>query len=105
MHDSSKNLAKANAVCSTLTRQYPSFLWELFHVKENSYNLKSKNLLELPQTKESTYAIDSLSFRGIKVAASVYQALCKNIGMGRIVYVRYVNRTFSEFVTVIIYEH
>ena len=50
-------------VYGTLTRQNPSFLWDMFHVDENSCNLRSRNWM-LPQTKTSTYGIDSLSSRG-----------------------------------------
>ena len=51
-------------VYSSLTQQNPSFLWDMFHEKDNNYNLRSKNLLMLPQTKTTTYGNDSLSFRG-----------------------------------------
>ena len=51
-------------VYSSLTQQNPSILWDMFQEKENNYNLRSKNLLMLPQTKTNTYGNDSLSFRG-----------------------------------------
>ena len=60
-----KNLQKLMLeVYNRLTQQNPSFLWNMFHEKDNNYNLRSKNLLMLPQTKTTTYGNDSLSFRG-----------------------------------------
>ena len=58
-------------VYNSLTQQNPTFLWAMLHEKDNKYNLRSntydlryKNLLMLPQTKTTTYGKDSLSFRG-----------------------------------------
>ena len=51
-------------VNSSLTKQNPSLLWDLFQEKNNDYNLKSNNLLLLPQAKTTTYGNESLSFRG-----------------------------------------
>ena len=60
-----KNLQKLMLeVYNSLTQQNPSFLWDMFHKKDNKYNLRSKNLLMLPPTKTTTYGNDSLSFRG-----------------------------------------
>ena len=78
----------------------------MFHEKDNDYNLRSKNLLMLPQSKTTTYGNDSLSFRGSilwnslpndnKTATSVcpFKSYIKD-GMGRIVVVKYVNRVFQ----------
>ena len=51
-------------VYNSLTQQNPSFLWDMFQEKINDYNLRSKNLLMLPQAKTTTYGNESLSFRG-----------------------------------------
>ena len=69
-------------VYDTLAKQNPSFLWDMFQVKDNNDNLRPKNLLMLPQTKTTNYGNRSLSFRGtilwnslpndIKIATSVY---------------------------------
>ena len=55
-----KNLQKLMLeVYNSLTQQNPSFLWDMFHEKDNKYNLRSKNLLMLPPTKTTTYGNDS----------------------------------------------
>ena len=51
-------------VYSSLMQQNPSFLWDMFQEKNNGYNLRSKNLLMLPQAKTTTYGAENLSFRG-----------------------------------------
>ena len=42
----------------------PSALSEIFPNKEIKYDLRIKNLLQVPKLKTSTYGISSLSFRG-----------------------------------------
>ena len=60
-----KNLQKLMLeVYNSLPQPNPSFLWDMFHEKDNKYNLRSKNLLMLPPTKTTTYGNDSFSFRG-----------------------------------------
>ena len=60
-----KNLQKLMVeVYNSLTQQNPSFLWDMFQEKINDYNLRSKNLLMLPQAKTTTYGNESLYFRG-----------------------------------------
>ena len=77
-----KNLKKLMVeVYSTLTQQNPSLLWDMFQEKNIDYNLRSKNLLLLPQAKATTYGNESLFIRGsilwkslpndIKIATSV----------------------------------
>ena len=100
-----KNLQKLMLeVYNSLTQQNPSFLWDMFHEKDNKYNLRSKNLLMLPPTKTTTYGNDSLSFRGSILWNSLMTRrlpppsvpsnhALKN-GMERIVAVKYVNRVF-----------
>ena len=92
-------------VYNGLTQQNPSFLWDMFHEKDNKYNSRSKDLLMLPPTKTTTYGNDSLSFRGsilwnplpndknTATSACSFKSCIKN-GMERIVVVKYVNRVF-----------
>ena len=48
-----KNLQKLIVeVYSSLTKQNPSFLWDMFQEKNNDHNLRSKNALLLPQAKQ-----------------------------------------------------
>ena len=49
-----KNLQKLMLeVYNSLTQQNPSFLWDMFHEKDNKYNLRSKNLLMLPPNQNN----------------------------------------------------
>ena len=53
-----KNLQKLMLeVYNSLTQQNPSFLCDTFYEKDNDYNLRSKNLLMLPQTKQLLMAM------------------------------------------------
>ena len=47
-----------------LKNENPSLLWNMFHEKSIQYNLRSKNLLLLPQTNTIKYGNDSTVFRG-----------------------------------------
>ena len=78
-----KNLKKLMLeVYKCLRNENPSFMWNMFHEKSIQYNLRSKNLLMLPQTNTIEYGNDSIVFRGsiswnylpneIKSQASVY---------------------------------
>ena len=42
----------------------PAVLTEFFTTKEISYDLRIKNLLQIPKVKTSSYGQSSLSFRG-----------------------------------------
>ena len=42
----------------------PAFLTKFFTTKEISYDLRIKNLLQIPKLKASSYGKNSLSFRG-----------------------------------------
>ena len=42
-------------VYDTLAKQNPSFLWDMFQVKDNNDNLRPKNLLMLLQAKTTNY--------------------------------------------------
>ena len=41
-----------------------SYLWDLFNVKQVECNLRTKNLVMLPQIKTQTYGTNSITFRG-----------------------------------------
>ena len=47
-----------------LTSKNPSFLWDLFERRPTNYNLKIKDLVQLPSTKTVKYGLNSLRFRG-----------------------------------------
>jgi len=51
-------------VFMTLNYLNPSYLWDLFNVKQVEYNLRTKNLVVLPQIKTQTYGANSITFRG-----------------------------------------
>ncbi len=51
-------------VYKCLTSGNPSFLWDLFKRKPINYNLRVKDLVQLPNTRTLRYGNDSLSFRG-----------------------------------------
>ena len=47
-----------------LNSKSPSFMWNIFQTKDVAYNLRTKNLLQLPSTNTLSYGNDLLSFRG-----------------------------------------
>ena len=47
-----------------LNSENPSFMRQNFQAKDVAYNLKTKNLQQLPSTNTMTYGNDSLSSRG-----------------------------------------
>ena len=47
-----------------LNAENPSFMWNIFQTKDVAYNLRTKNLLQLPSANTLSYGNDSLSFRG-----------------------------------------
>ena len=58
-----KNLKKLMLeVYKCLKNENPSFMWNMFHEKSIQYNLRSKNLLMLPQTNTIKYGNDSIVF-------------------------------------------
>ena len=60
-----KNLKKLMLeVYKCLKNENPSFMWNMFHENSIQYNLRSKNLLMLPQTNTIKYRNDSIVFRG-----------------------------------------
>ena len=59
-----KNLQKIMLeVFKTLNYLNSSYLWDLFNVKQVEYNLRTKNLVMLPQIKTQTYGVNSITFR------------------------------------------
>ena len=52
-------------VFNTLNYLNPSNLLDLFNVKQVEYNLKTKNLVMLPQIMTQTYGTNSIKFRDI----------------------------------------
>ena len=51
-------------VYKCLTSKNPSFLWDLFERRPTNYNLRKKELVQLPSTKTVRYGLNSLRFRG-----------------------------------------
>ena len=47
-----------------LNLKNPSFLWDLFERRPTNYNLRIKDLIQLPSTKTVRYGLNSLRFRG-----------------------------------------
>ena len=47
-----------------LTSKNPCFLWDLFERRPTHYNLRIKDLVQLPSTKTVRYGLNSLRFRG-----------------------------------------
>ena len=71
-----KNLQKLMLeVFKTLKHLNPSYLWDLFNEKQIEYNLRTKNLVMLPQIKTQKYGINSIAFRG----SILWNALSDNI--------------------------
>ena len=46
-----------------LNRKSPPFLWDLFDRRLTNYNLRIKDLIQLPNTKIVRYGLNSLRFR------------------------------------------
>ena len=60
-----KNLKKLMLeVYKCVKNENPSFMWNMFHEKSIQYNLRSKNLLMLPQTNTIKHGISGIVFRG-----------------------------------------
>ena len=54
-------------VYKCLTSGNPTFLWDFFKRKPVKYNLRVKDLVQLPDTRTLRYGNDSLAFRGSKL--------------------------------------
>ena len=50
-------------VYKCLTSKNPSFLWDLFERRPTNYNLRIKDLVQLPSAKTVRYRLNSLRFR------------------------------------------
>ena len=60
-----KNLKKLMLeIYTSLKSEKPSFMWNMLHEKSIQYNLRSKNLLMLPQTNAIKYESDRIIFEG-----------------------------------------
>ena len=60
-----KNLQKLmNEVYKSLNCQNPAFIRDLFIRKEVTYDLRSKDLLQVPKTRTVLYGLNSIVFRG-----------------------------------------
>ena len=104
-----KNLQKLMLeVFKTLNYLNPSYLWDLFSVKQVGYNLRTKNLMMLPQIKTQTYGVNSITFRGsilwnalsddIKTCDNVVAFRKKVIAWkGEVVAVNYIDKVFFAF--------
>ena len=51
-------------VYKSLNCQNPMFMWDMFKRRETTYDLRVKDLLQLPKTKTTSYGINSILFRG-----------------------------------------
>ena len=51
-------------VIKALNYLNPSYLWDLFNMKQVDYNLKTKNLVVLPQIEAQTCGANSIIFGG-----------------------------------------
>ena len=54
-------------VYKCLTSKNPSSLWDLFERRPTNYNLRKKDLVQLPSTKTIRYGLNALRFRGSMV--------------------------------------
>ena len=52
-------------VYKCISKENPSFMWNMFHEKSSQYDLRSKNLLMLPQTNTIRYGNDNVIFEKI----------------------------------------
>ena len=51
-------------VYKSLNCQNPMFMWDMFKRRETTYDLRVKDLLQLPSTNTTSYGINSILFRG-----------------------------------------
>ena len=74
-------------VYKCLKNENPSFMWNMFQEKSIQYNLRSRNLLMLPQTNTIKYGNDSIVFEAasygitflMKLKAKPPSALLRNV--------------------------
>ena len=59
----------------------PSFMWDLFHVKDSNYNLRNSNNLNVKQCRTKKYGQDSLSNYSAKLWNALPNELndCKDL--------------------------
>jgi hypothetical protein len=72
-------------VYKAVNKLSPSFMWDLFHVKDVKYNLRNCNSLCVKQCRTKKYGQDSLSNYGAKMWNSLPHELkmCKDLGTFR----------------------
>ncbi len=60
-----KNLQKLMLqIFKCLSEENPSFMWTFFERKHIKYELRTKNLLQLPKRNANTFGVNSLAFKG-----------------------------------------
>ena len=60
-----KNLQKLMLqIFKCLSEENPSFMWTFFERKHTKYELRTKNLLQLPRRSANTFGVNSLAFKG-----------------------------------------
>ena len=60
-----KNLKKLMLqIYKCLSEQNPSFMWKFFKKRDTQYELRTRNLLQTPTVKTSTFGANSLTTRG-----------------------------------------
>ena len=47
-----------------LSKEGPSFMWTFFERKHTKYELRTTNLLQIPERKTNTYGVNSFVFKG-----------------------------------------
>ena len=68
-------------VYKAVNKLSPSFMWDLFHVKDSNYNLRNSNNLNVKQCRTKKYGQDSLSNYGAKLWNALPNELkeCKDL--------------------------
>ena len=51
-------------VFKSLHQMNPAFMWEFFERKQSNYNLRNKDLLQIPRFQTITYGANSITYRG-----------------------------------------
>ena len=51
-------------VFKSLHQMNPAFMWEFFERNQSNYNLRNKDLLQIPRFQTITYGANSITYRG-----------------------------------------
>ena len=78
----SRKMAILVEVYKAVNKLSPSFMWDIFHVKDVRYNLRNCNNLYVKQCQTKKYGQDSLSNYGAKLW-NVELKMCKDQGTFR----------------------